>query len=266
MAALLAFDDAITAYFQAGVTSWGGGQLRACDRALSRQPDFAAARFAAAMVFTARHAFAPALAAASAGADAQSRRRMDTPPFPSIGLHWLRGLLLLRERQIGLAFESFAREMDELPDAELYADEVRVNVQVAAGFAHLAADDPAGAVDAFRTSLETAPRGGRALVGLYSAFQRTSLAREAQGLLPQIDRALAELSVSGNRAEAAVVSAAAQVVRGDLDAGCQTLIQLLESAPAGHAGWLIPVDPALIALRAHAKFPQVLALLAARAA
>lgn len=265
MPAVLALDDAITAYFQAGVTSWGAGQLRACDRALSHQPDFAAARFAAAMVFTARQAFGPALAAASAGADAQSRSRIGTPPFPSIGLHWLRGLLLLRERQVGLAIEAFAREMDDLHDAQIYAREVRVKAQVAAGFAHLAVGDAAGAVDAFRMSLETAPRGGRALVGLYAAFQQTSLAREAQGLLPQIDRVIADLSMTGSGVEAALVSAAAHVVRGDLAAGCDTLTRLLESAPAGHAGWQIPIDPALMALRAHAKFPRVLALLAARA-
>lgn len=267
MPTVLAFDDAVTAYFGGGVVAWGEGQLRACDRALSHTPDFAAARFAAAMVFTARQAFSSAFAAASAGAAAQSRYVTDDgSPFPSIGLHWLRGLLLLRERQIGLAIESFVREMDGLHDAQHYASEFRVNAQVAAGFAHLAAQDAAGAVDAFRMALETPPRSGRALVGLYMALQRTTLAREAQALLPQIDRAAADLASCDRMGEAALTQAAAHAARGDLDAGCATLEQLLSAPPASHVGWQIPIDPALAPLRAHARFSRVLALLAARAA
>ena len=267
MPGVMPFDDAVAAYFQDGARGWGEDQIRASSRALHAVPHFAAARFAAAMVFTARQAFGPALAAATAGADAQSRAPVAAePPFPSIGLHWLRGLLLLRERQIGLAIESFAREMDDLHDAQVYAGEFQVSARVAAGFAHLAAHDAAGAVDAFRMSLETGPRSGRALVGLYMAFQQTSLARESQTLLAQIDHAILELSATGRTDEAAMVSAAAQTARGDRDAACQTLERLLTSAPAGHAGWQIPIDPALAPLRAHARFPQVLSLLAARAA
>lgn len=265
MPAVLPFDDAVAAYFQVGVSGWGEEQIRACSRALHDAPNFAAARFGAAMVFIARQAFGPALAAATAGADAQSRHDHGEPPVPSIGLHWLRGLLLLRERQIGLAIESFVREMDDLHEAQLYAGEFRVHTQVAAGFAHLAAHDASGAVDAFRMSLETRPRSGRALVGLYLAFQETSLAREARTLLPQIDQVVAELSAADRAGEAAVIAAAAQAIRGDLDGACGTLERLLQSAPAGHAGWQIPIDPALAPLRAHARFPQVLALLAARA-
>jgi tetratricopeptide (TPR) repeat protein len=254
-------------HFRLSVASWGEERLRACDRTLSLLPDFAPARFAAAMVFTARQAFGPALAAASAGATAQSRQfAHEAAPFPSIGLHWLRGLLLLRERQVGLAIESFAREMDELRDALIYSGEFRVNAQVAAGFAHLSAGDASGALDVFRMALETLPRNGRALLGLYAAFQRTSLAHEAQSLLAQIDIAVAELRAGHRAGEAALVHAAAQAVRGDLDAACATLEQLLESAPPGQVGWQIPIDPALASIRGHAAYPRILALLAARAA
>jgi tetratricopeptide (TPR) repeat protein len=267
MSPAVPFDDAVTAYFQDGVTAWGEGQLRACDRALSHLPDFAAARFAAAMVFTARQAFASAFAAASAGAAAQSRHGdAKQAPFPAIGLHWLRGLLLLRERQVGLAIESFAREMDELQDDEGYAGEFRVQSQVAAGYAHLAANDASGAVDAFRVALETLPRNGRALVGLYMAVKRTSLASEAEALVPEIEHAIRDLRRSNRDGEAAVVAAAACGARGQLDKGCELLEQLLAAEPAGHAGWQIPIDPSLAPLRGHPRFAGVLARLAARAA
>ena len=254
-------------HFRLGLASWGEERLRACDRTLSLMPDFAPAQFAAAMVFIARQAFGPALAAATAGAAAQSRQLVhEASPFPAIGLHWLRGLLLLRERQVGLAIESFAREMDELREAQIYAGEFRVNAQVAAGFAHLTASDATGAIDAFRVALETLPRNGRALVGLYAAFRRTSLASEAGSLLPQIDGIIDELRVGQRLVEAAIIRAAAEASQGNLDAGCAILEQLLESAPPGQTGWQIPVEPALAPLRAHPQFPKITALLAARAA
>jgi cytochrome c-type biogenesis protein CcmH/NrfG len=165
-----------------------------------------------------------------------------------------------------LAIESFAREMDELPAAQIYASEFLVNAQVAAGFAHLAADDATGAIDAFRIALETSPRHGRALIGLSTALRLTTLAREAEWLLPKIDEAIAELGVGHRSVEAALVGAAAEVSRGKLDAACATLEQMLESAPPGQAGWQVSIDPALAPLRSHPNYPRIVALLAARAA
>jgi len=252
--------------FRLSLASWGEERLRACDRTLSLLPDFAPARFAAAMVFTARQAFGPALLAASAGATAQSRQAVqEASPFPSIGLHWLRGLLLLRERQVGLAIDSFAREMDELSDGQIYAGEFRVNAQVAAGFAHLEANDATGAIDAFRIALETLPRNGRALIGLYTALRQTTLAGEAQLLLPQIDETIAELAASERLVEAAIIRAAAHASQGEAEAACVILERLLEAAPPGQTGWLIPIDPALAPLRSHPLYPRIATRLAARA-
>jgi DNA-binding winged helix-turn-helix (wHTH) protein len=253
--------------FRLSVATWGEERLRACDRTLALLPEFAPTRFTAAMVFVARQAFAPALAAAEEGARAQSRQiAHEAAPFPATGLHWLRGLLLLRDGRIGPAVQSFAREIDELRDEQIYASEFRVNAQVAAGFTHLAASDPAGAADAFRLALETLPRNGRALVGLYEALRRTTLAGEAQRLLPQIDRAIQELVAGERMGEAALVKAAALIARGDADDACRVLQQLLETAPPGQAGWMIPIDPALAPLRTHPHYPDLMALLAARAA
>lgn len=253
--------------FRLGLATWGEERLRACDRTLTLMPDFAPARFSAAMVFVARQAFAPALAAAEEGAAAQARQGTHAGAlFPAIGLHWLRGLLLLREARIGGALRSFAREIDDLRDGQIYAAEFRVNAQVSAGFAHLAAGDPAGGVDAFRLALETLPRNGRALIGLYQALRETSLAPEAERLNPQIDRAIRELAAGQRLGEAAMVRAAALLARGDSDGAMATLLHLLEAAPPGQVGWLIPIDPALAPLRGHARYPALAALLAARAA
>ena len=253
--------------FRLSVATWGEERLRACDRTLALLPDFAPTRFSAAMVFVARQAFGRALSAADEGAAAQSRQTAHKgAPFPAVGLHWLRGLLLLRDGRMGLAIQSFSREINELRAQQIYASEFRANAQVAAGFAYLAAGDPAGAVNAFRLALETLPRQGRALIGLHEALCQMARAPAAEPLLAQVDDAVEELAMSQRLSEAALVKAAAEAARGDRDAACTTLQNLLEHAPPGHAGWLIPIDPAFAALRRHPHYAQLMALLAVRAA
>ncbi|MDQ3441112.1 MAG: hypothetical protein M3478_12265, partial [Planctomycetota bacterium] len=103
------------------------------------------------------------------------------------------------------------------------------------------------------------------LLGLYQALLRTSLAAEAPRLLPQVDRAIAELVAGQRLGEAALVKAASHAARGDLDAACLTLQRLLEEAPPGQVGWQIPIDPALAVLRGTPQYETVTAALAARA-
>ena len=254
-------------HFRLAVVSWGEERLREVDRTLGLLPDFAPARFLSAMVFIARQATTPALAAAAAGAAAQSRQVTGASAlFPAFGLHWLHGLLLLREGQIGAALMAFAAEIDAAQEERIYSGEFRVNAQVGAGYAHLAADDAAGAADAFRIALETLPRNGRALVGLYQALRHTSLATEAAQLLPQIDAVIHELANARRFGEAALIRAAVAAAQGDVTTGCVTLQQLLNHAPAGQTGWLLPIDPALAPLRSAPAFERLTAQLAARAA
>jgi tetratricopeptide (TPR) repeat protein len=252
--------------FRLSVATWGEERLRACERTLALLPDFAPTRFSAAMVFVARQAFRQAASAADEGAAARSQQTPhEGAPFPAVGLHWLRGLLWLRDGRAGLAIQSVGREINELRAQQIYASEFRANAQIAMGFAHLAAGDPGGATEAFRLALETLPRQGRALIGLYEALRQMGRAREAEPLLAQVDAAVEELDINQRLSEAALVKAAVEVARGDGDASCTTLQNLLEQAPPGHAGWLIPIDPALAAVRTHPHYPQLMALLRARA-
>lgn len=254
-------------HFRFALVSWGEERLRACDRALALFPAFAPARFAAAMVFIARQAFVPAMDAATAGADAQSQQgALAGLSFPAAGLHWLRGVLLLHQRQTGHAVQAFVREMEEGHPGRIYADEFRVNALVGAGFAHLATGDPAVAIEAFRNALAIVPRHGRALIGLQQAFAASSFAASSESLWREVEHAVVELREGQRLIEAALVMAAAHAARGNLASGCAILEQMLHSAPPGQAGWLIPVDPALEPLRAAPEFARVAALLASRAA
>jgi DNA-binding winged helix-turn-helix (wHTH) protein/Flp pilus assembly protein TadD len=248
------------------MTSWGEERLRAADRALSLMPDFAAARFLAGMVFIARQAFRAAEDIVAKGAASQSRQSESTDsPFPAFGLHWLAGLLHLRGGAVGSALDSFSRELDEGRRSSVYFREFRVNALLGAGYAHLARDDATRAVDAFRLALESLPSNGRALLGLQHALSKTRLAAESTLLGPQITRAVEELTSGGRATEAALLRAALETSRGNHDAAVRILEEFLERAPAGQAGWMIPVDPSLAALRGHAGFERVLTRLAARA-
>jgi len=74
------------------------------------------------------------------------------------------------------------------------------------------------------------------------------------------------LKRSERHAEAALVAAGAQIVDGQAAEAAAALDRLLASAPAGPAGWIIPIDPMLAALREHPAKHALFARLAARAA
>jgi DNA-binding winged helix-turn-helix (wHTH) protein len=252
--------------FRLAMTSWGEERLTAVERTLALLPDFAPARFVAGMVFIARQAYRAAEEVVAKGALSQSRQA-GTPdsPFPAFGLHWMSGLLQLRAQAIGGALVAFAKELDEARETSVYFREFRVNALIGAGYAHLAIDDAAGAVEAFRAALTSLPSNGRALLGLEQALSKTGFAAESTLLLPRIDAAIEELTRGGRLTEAAFVAAANLTARGRHEMAIQILEHLLDRAPAGHTGWIIPIDPSLAPLRQHAAFERVLSRLAARA-
>jgi hypothetical protein len=80
------------------------------------------------------------------------------------------------------------------------------------------------------------------------------------------DEAIADLIKGERHVEAALVTAGAQIIRGETDQAIDGLEKLLTTAPAGPAGWIIPIDPMLAPLREHPRKQALFAKLAARAA
>jgi hypothetical protein len=76
---------------------------------------------------------------------------------------------------------------------------------------------------------------------------------------------LDELGRGGRRHEAALVRAGELIVRGQVDEAVTLLDGLLDQSPPGPAGWIIPVDPMLAAIRFSPGRTGILAKLAARA-
>jgi hypothetical protein len=63
-----------------------------------------------------------------------------------------------------------------------------------------------------------------------------------------------------------LIAAGAHAAREQLPQAVAVLDDLLNTAPTGPAGWIIPVDPMLHAVRSAAELKPVLMKLAARAA
>jgi len=239
-------------HYRLAYGTWGEERLRAVDRTLALMPGFAPARMLSCMVFVARGTMDRAERDASIGAETQRQNQSDQTPLPAVGFHWLRGMLLATKGDQAGALECFDEEIEAGKSGHIYAREFVVNARVAKGFIHLAEKDIAAASASF-TEAATHPK---AMVGIYAIDG----AREA------VETAIADLTRSGRHAEAALVTAGAQIVRGEGQAAVETLDRLLTSAPQGPAGWIIPVDPMLSSLHQSPGKQALFARLAARSA
>ena len=239
-------------HYRLAYGTWGEERLRAVDRTLSSMPGFAPARMLSCMVFVARGTMDRAEREASIGADAQRQHQDAHTPLPAVGFHWLRGMILATRGDRAGALECFAEEVDAGRSGHVYAREFVVNAHVAAGFLHLAGNDATAA----SASFSEASGHPKAIVGL-SAIDGTSAA---------VDQAIADLIRSERHAEAALVTAGAQIVRKQFDDAVRTLDRLLASSASGPAGWIIPIDPMLVSIRESLQKSGVFAKLAARAA
>ena len=238
-------------HYRLAYGSWGEERLRAVDRTLALMPGFAPARMLACMVFVARGTLDRAEREAMIGAEAQRQNQEAQTPLPAVGFHWFRGLLLAARGDRDGALRCFADEIDAGSSGHIYAQEFVVNAHVATGFVALPHDR-----DAASAAFVRAASHPKAMVGSYAI----------NGDRAAVDAAIAELTRVERHAEAALVTAGAQIVSGQTTAAFATLNHLLTSAPSGPSGWIIPIDPMLAAIRELPEKQALFARLAARAA
>jgi len=251
--------------FRLAYATWGEERLRAADRLRSLMPSFAPAYMLSATVFVARGALARAEQDATRGAELQREGLGDHTPMQAAGLHWLRGLVMAARGEPGEALKCFDEEIVAGVFAHVYGREFASNARVAAGFILLARDDHQPAIDNFRQALDGTPSHARATLGLAAARIRSGDAQLSDDTLAPVHKVIEELQRGGRQQEAALVAAGEQVVRGRVLEAMTVLDQLLDQAPAGPAGWIIPVDPMLTAVRFSSGRATLLAKLAARA-
>jgi DNA-binding winged helix-turn-helix (wHTH) protein len=252
--------------FRLAFATWGEERLRAVDRARALYPDFAFAHFVAAMVHIARRALPTAEGLLARGAAIQDAQAGRDATFPAAGLHWLLGLVCLASGRPNEALDHFARERAFETSGGIYTTEFVVNACCAIGCTHLALGEASVAAEAFDDGLARLPGHARCSLGRAIAAEHLGDRTETERQLAHLHHALAELATGGRPVEAAMVAAANAATHDRPDEGLAILERLLAEAPAGFAGWMIPIEPLLAPLRRLPRFERVLTMLAERAA
>lgn len=251
--------------YRLAYSTWGEERLRAVERSLAMMPGFAPVRMLSAMVFIARGTLSRAEREATLGAESQRRHQSDRTPLPAVGFHWLHGLLLAARGDAPAALASLDEESAADASGHIYAREFALNARVAAGFMHLTMNDLAAAASTFNQALTKAPAHPRATLGLYAVAARGADVREIDAARKATDHVIAELIRGERHVEAALVSAGERIVAGQPSKAIEQLDRVLTDAPPGPAGWIIPVDPMLEAIRSESGCEELFAKLAARA-
>ena len=245
---------------------WGEERLRAVDHTLSLMPAFAPARMLGSMVFVARGLNSRAEREASIGADAQRQHQHARTPLPAVGFHWLRGMIVAARGDRDAALESFAEEVASAATGHVYAREFAVNAHVASGFTLLSAGNRDAASAAFAQALAEATGHPKASVGMLAIAVMSGEQAAIERARAAMDTAIAELIRGERHSEAALVAAGVQVAEGHVDHAVESLDRFLTAAPAGPAGWIIPIDPMLARVHESPGKTSLLAKLAARSA
>ncbi len=252
-------------HFRLGYVTWGEERLRAADRIIELMPAFAPAHMLSAMVFVARGALARAEQEATRGAEIQRQSTGDHTPIPAAGLHWLKGLVLSARGEPQAALQCFDDEIAAGTDGHVYGREFIANARIAAGFVRLERGHAESAADSFTQALKDTPGHARATLGLVAARLQMRELRPSEEAFAPVRQVIDELVRGGRQVEAALVAAGEQCMLGRTLEAVELLDQMLTDAPTGPAGWIIPVDPMLTAVRFAPGRSKLLARLAARA-
>jgi len=228
--------------------SWGEERLRSARRALARLPGCPLAHWLAATVHVARNLLDEAERELTSGIEVQQRQGQGR--FSAVGLHWLRGLVHLA-RGDERALEDFERELSFESTGHVYARECCANAWYAIGALHWRQQRPADARAAFeqaRARIAHHPLAGIAIAVLDGSSE---LHRRLEGgrdvTLSAASSVAAPETPMGNPQglELSIGRGVALTLRGDSVRAAQLVEAALLAAPAGNAGWFLPVEPVL---------------------
>jgi DNA-binding winged helix-turn-helix (wHTH) protein len=244
--------------------AWGSARLEAAARTLALYPAFAFAHFQMAMVYVARGLLAQANTVLLHGVSVQDQQIARRERFPALGLHWLRGLVLLAQHDASQALTEFDREAQLAEVHRLYGREYRMSALLGRGFALVQSGRPGDALMAFQEALHLYPAWAPCGLGYAHALRALRQHVAADHAVTSAAEAVRTLE-SRRPIEGAVARAQLCATQGDLDEAAAVLGRLLNAAPPGFAAWMLPIDPLLASLHTVPSYLTVLQQLAERA-
>jgi DNA-binding winged helix-turn-helix (wHTH) protein/tetratricopeptide (TPR) repeat protein len=251
--------------FRLGVAAWGQERLACLSEVERRYPEFAHSYFSMAMVQVARGDLREAAQSLERGLARADPGRARSLRYPGSGLHWLLGLIKWTANgDRASAREQFERELTS-GGSFLYAAEYSMNALDGLGFLALEEGRATESEAMFSRALAAYPAHARSLIGRAMACRAQEETTRATGFMAQADRAINELQSSHRLREAATARACWQVASGEADAGCDTLLSMIDAAPPGTTGWNLTVEPWLASIRDTPACQRVFARLAERA-
>jgi DNA-binding winged helix-turn-helix (wHTH) protein len=254
-------------HFRLAFASWGDERLRAVARTLALMPGMPFACLAGAMVHVARSAFPAALDLLAQASSELGHEHAPARRLPSAGVEWLRGAVQWRMGTPAMAEEAEANAASELArhdPSRLYSTEFAVNAcHWRAGWSFARGNIDA-AVGDLAAALRLDPAHARSAVAM-AALSRQRGRSNARALEERANDLRAALRTDGRTAEEASCVALDACLRGEGELALTVLDEMLATAPIGHAGWSIPVDPWLDRLRALDGFTRLKHALAQRA-
>lgn len=251
-------------HFRLGVAAWGNERLAALRTVVAVFPQMAYAHFGIAMVHVARGDLDRADAVLRQGIASESEAAAGAPRLPGSGLHWLLGSICLARGDAPSARAEFDRELAK-PARGLFASEFALDADLGHAYARIAEGDLAGAESMLRRALDRFPDHARSWVAMAVVCRRQGRRPDAEAAMSRALDAIEELRRHGRRAEAEVTAALLQATTGAESEAVASLGRLLATAPAGFAGWTLPIEPFLSDLRGRGALRDVLARLSARA-
>jgi tetratricopeptide (TPR) repeat protein len=239
-------------HFRLAYVGWGEERLRAANRTLALLPGFALAHWLIATVHVARQALDEASRALALGLASELGETPGQSKFSPVALYWLRGLIYFARGESALALADFERELALEGGGHLYGRECCANTWYAIGALQWHGGDHAAAAAAFRQAVTRVARHPLARLGL-AALGASDDASAVSALPPS--------SVDG------AIARAVGLVLAHRHGDAATLVNAaLAAAPAGNAGWLLPVEPLIHISAQSAAWAAVLARLRTRAA
>jgi DNA-binding winged helix-turn-helix (wHTH) protein len=239
-------------HFRLAYVGWGEERLRAAHRALALLPGFALAHWLIATVHVARQAFDEAERALAIGLASESSEAPGQSMFSPVALHWLRGLVHFARGENAMALAAFERELALEGGGHLYGRECCANTWYAIGALKWHGGNAVAAAHAFQQAVTRVARHPHARLGLAAVGAS--------------DDTLAVSAFRSSPVDGAIARAVGLVLAHRPGDAATLVDEALAAAPAGNAGWLLPVEPLIHVSTQSAIWAPALARLRTRAA